>query len=220
MIIDLDKSNLFTYTLNSLAKSKDALLYLKGRNVSVSQVKAYNLGFTHYGIKLDKDTYLGKQRLTFPLINEYSKLVGVGLRVIEETDKHYRFTKLFFQDSPGYLYGINLALPHMYASKSVLVTEGVFDVLAVQPYFPASVGLLTSSLTQANLAFLKRYVKHIFYAPDNDSAGDSARDKALKYVSRDFDVTMVNIPAKDLSAWREKDPDDFSNYFNNLNYFL
>ena len=147
--------------------------------------------------------------------DEYGEFIGVVSRGLEASNFRYMKT-LFDESKKGFLFGIHNAIESIYKTKSVLVVEGVFDLLAVQPFFPASVAMLTSGLSSAHKDVLDRYVKKIIYVPDNDSAGQESYNNLIKFCSKRYEIIKVDYKYKDLSAWLEADKSTFSSYFTDL----
>jgi DNA primase len=193
-------------------------MYLKSRGVSSKQVREYRLGLTPTKVNIEghEGVYLVGNRIVIPMIDEYHRVRGFCLRSISTPGSKNSHHKIYTGDSKGYLYGIHNAVEHMYRTGSVLVVEGPFDLFAVQPYFPACVAMLTSNLSKKQREILKRYVKHIYFVPDNDPTGRDSKEQALKFLSRDFEVSVVDSKWKDLSEWRSKNKEEVEDYFSFL----
>jgi DNA primase len=198
------------FSQKDLTCSASALQYLKSRHVSFRQVQQYRIGYISRFTALEGlDKTLFPDNLLFPMLNEFQEPVGVVTRSLKEG---YGYSKHVFDKegaSKRFLFGLEQALPHIYKHGTVLCVEGIFDLLAVEPYFPASIAMLTSRLSREQQDVLFRYVDRILFMGDSDRAGREAAQHATKYVSKRFSVSVIPVQTKDPSGWRSQHPDAF-----------
>lgn len=213
-LIKLNDDNFIPYTQSMILKNSSAVDYLKNRKVIANQLKEFNIGFSGTGFSY-KGVDVYSSRLTFPMIDEYGKVIGVLSRSIKKDDTRY-LKGLFDSSKEGFLFGINTAVEEMYRTKTVLLVEGVFDLIAVRPYFKSSLAMLTSGLSFSQKDVLDRYIRTIIYVPDNDEAGQNSFENLKKFCSSRYEIVKVDYNYKDLSEWLSKDKDSFSGYFKDL----
>lgn len=100
-------------------------------------------------------------------------IIGFVLKGVEQ--KAYRVVSNY---SP-LLYGLLDFEPLTY-DDPIILTEGVRDALYIKQFYPYTVALLTSSISQACLEFLQPLSLRFIIAFDRDSAGIQGTQKATK----------------------------------------
>lgn len=223
---------MFKYAYEDLVTSPEAIQYLKSRKITSKQVDLFRIGYIKYNYvlsdltrvtddKQEEPLKLYRGSLLFPLLDEYGELVGVLLRNLTPSGTQNPYTKIIFNKfdplAKKFLCGLYQSLDYVYTSKTILLTEGIFDMLAVQRYFPATAAILTANVSQEQKSLLKRYVDKILYVPDNDKTGRKASINIKKYFSDSFRITTLEGYAyKDYSEWLKNDPKGFEVYFQDL----
>jgi DNA primase len=187
--------------------------YLKKRGISPEIIDEYRLGYAgtsgkelltylkKKGIPLNLGEKVGltvpkkgggyydffRNRIIFPIIDQSSKVIGFGGRVLDETLPKY----LNSPDSPIYnksqsMYGLNIAKNFIRKENLALVVEGYFDLLALaQCGIKDVVATLGTALTQGpsnapgHIKILTRYTKNIIIIFDGDKAGINAMRRSL-----------------------------------------
>lgn len=99
------------------------------------------------------------------------------------------------------LYNLSNAFEHAIAKNSIIVTEGVYDTIALVKYgFKNSVALLGTHMSNLQFFQLMSIVENIALCLDDDEAGVNAMDRIMKEHTGDVTYWRVNI---------DKDPDEF-----------
>lgn len=148
-------------------------------------------------------------RIMFPIRDVQERLIGFGGRTIIGEDAKYMNTS----DGPLYrkssvLYGLPLAREAMRDSRSVIVVEGYFDVLACHRvgvhHVVATCG---TALTEEHARLLKRYADRVILCLDSDRAGRIAAERAFTVLSKeDVLVHLITLPDKDPADGAQEDP--------------
>lgn len=109
------------------------------------------------------------RRLVVPFIHE-GEIVGYTARAIDaEIQPRYLGSK-----PPDYLF--NSAVLRVRSRKYIVLVEGAFDAVAID-----GVGLLGSTVTDRQAAWLKSTGQTVIVVPDQDKAGEKLIDVALKH---------------------------------------
>lgn len=218
--IKLGRDKFFRYAQGALVGSKTALDYLNKRRVTGKQVREFNIGYSGRGLKFedgDNSFFAPPNHLIFPLIDEYGRLVGIQTRAAsDEVAKNDRYRKKMFIRNTGYLYGVNVAIESMYKSKTVMIVEGIFDVLAMQSHFPPVVGYLKGGLGKLQQEVLDRYIINLIDASDNDETGKEFSNNLKKWSSKRYSLTQLDYPGDDPSSWKMNNRDRCVEYLTDL----
>lgn len=229
-LLDLNKTaaKYFYYQLRSEG-GKQAMEYLKNRQLTDETMKSFGLGFANkYSDDLYK--YMKKQgvsdellresglmnvdekrgmydkfwnRVIFPIMDVNSRVIGFGGRVMGDGKPKYLNspeTKIF--DKSRNLYGLNVARTSR--KKNMLVCEGYMDVISLhQAGFKNAVASLGTALTTQHAGLLKRYTSEVILTYDSDDAGTRAALRAIPILKE------AGVSAKVLHMQPYKDPDEF-----------
>lgn len=152
------------------------------------------------------DTF--KNRIMFPLKNEFGKTIGFSGRVWTKEDieqgqakyKNTRATRIFNKSYE--LYHLDQAKTVIQKTHEVYLMEGFMDVIAA--YRAGQVNAVASmgtALTPEHVNRLRKLTKKIVLTYDGDKAGQNAIAKSLELLS-DFQVDIVKIPDN-------MDPDEY-----------
>ena len=187
-ILELNKmaANYFYYQLRT-ENGKQAMEYLKGRQLSDETIKGFALGFAN---KYSNDLYRYLKnkgvsdellresglmnvdekhgmydkfwnRVMFPIQDVNGRVIGFGGRVMGDGKPKYLNspeTKVF--DKSRNLYGLHIA--RTTRKKYLLVCEGYMDVISMhQAGFKNAVASLGTALTSQHAALLKRYTNEV-----------------------------------------------------------
>jgi len=149
-------------------------------------------------------------RITFPIFNEDGQVAGIYGRSIED-------------DSPVphlYLPGPHKGVFNWQAAKrsaELLLTEGIIDALSLyQAGYRDVVPLYgVKGLTPDHISLFRKYhVKKLFFALDNDAAGEEACRPLAEALSKDpgsIECFRVAFPVKDANDFfRDHTPDAFT----------
>lgn len=218
----------FYYQLRS-ENGKQAMEYLKKRELSPETMKSFGLGYAN---KYSNDLYLylKKQgisdellkesglmnvdekrgmydkfwnRVIFPIMDVNNRVIGFGGRVMGDGKPKYLNspeTKVF--DKSRNLYGLNVARTSR--KKQFLLCEGYMDVISLhQAGFKNAVASLGTALTTQHAGLLKRYTNEVILTYDSDEAGVRAALRAIPILK------AAGISARVLHMDPYKDPDEF-----------
>lgn len=206
-----------------------ALSYFTGRNMKMSTIKHFGLGYADEsyfslvnhlrgkGYK-DEDIILANlairsrkgnvvdrfvNRVMFPIINNNGKVIAFGGRVLDDSKPKYLNTSdtLVFKKSSN-LFALNFAKNS--GKKQLILCEGYMDVIAMhQIGFNNAVATLGTSLTSDQARLMRRYAEEVFISYDADEAGQKAAYRAIS-IFREIGmiVKVISIPGC-------KDPDEF-----------
>ena len=208
---------------------KEALSYLKKRNVSLKTLKHFGLGYspsTGYALvdylkkigynsediilsDLAFKTRNGKEidrfrnRLMFPIIDVKGNVIAFGARTMGKDMPKYINTS----DTPVFKKSSNLFSLN-FAKKSgkneFILTEGYMDVISLyQAGFDNAVAGLGTALTVNQVKLLARNVDNVVVSYDSDLPGQKAANKAIEMLKDNgLEVKVLSIP-------KAKDPDEF-----------
>ena len=134
--------------------------YLVERGITAVQIRRHEVGVSLVGVT--------HHRVVFPVLDEDGVLAGYSARSIVKAE-------------PKWLHSLGLRTGYIAArsKKTVVVTEGVFDALAVARYSQYRVGavaLLGTKLTTSKYKLVSRYQTVVLWF-DPDEAGREAITK-------------------------------------------
>lgn len=218
------------YLLKS-EEGKKAIEYLKGRNVSLSSIKEFEIGlspnaFNAITKRLLKEGFKEKHlveagltlrtsrgledrfkgRIMFPIKDLRGRVVGFGGRQFLSGEPKYLNTPettLFKKSS--LLFNLSKAKKFITEADSVIIVEGYTDVIALnQAGIPNVVATLGTALTETHLSIISRFTKNVFLCFDSDTAGQKAAERGVELIPKAgrLNIKVIIIPG-------EKDPADF-----------
>jgi len=197
------KKNLF-----NTREGKNALEYLKKRDISTDTIDTFKIGYAQNSwdslvkyfkqkntdIKLVEKTGLVMRRkdgqgfydrfrgrIMFPILDVSGKAVAFGGRTLFNDKSKY----LNSPDSPIYtkgqiLYGLNFSKESVRESKQMILVEGYTDFLSLyQRGITNDAASLGTSLTENQAALASRFTRNIAIAYDPDDAGKKAACRAV-----------------------------------------
>jgi len=238
-------------------KNKQVLEYLYSRGLTKDSIKKFNLGYApsstfimdffktnnfsfddlkKYGLiglnKNGNEPYsIFNNRITFPIFNRSSNIVGFGARTI---NNH----KIKYLNSPAsdifnkskLLYGYDIALPSILKRSQIIVVEGYLDVILLHQIGISNVvATLGTAFTKEHLNLLKIKDIKVLLAYDGDEAGKNAAYKSSILLSQNNINSKVilfdnNIDPADLVKDKKEDYLksilDFNNGINSIEYVL
>lgn len=152
-----------------------------------------------------------RNRLIVPIHDEKGQVVAFGGRALSDEDKPKYLNS---PETPVYiknrtLYGLHLAAPQIRQTRTAVVMEGYFDVMAAHTNgITQTVGSCGTALTEGHLKLLVRFgAETVYLAFDSDEAGQNAALSAIQLIepylkAGSLQVRVLLIP-------EGKDPDDF-----------
>ena len=122
------------------------------------------------------------ERITFPIYNHASKLVGFGGRTISDNPaKYVNSPQCALFDKSKIFYAFDFAKKSAIAKKTLIITEGYMDVIMLhQAGIDNAVAVLGTALTPAHLPLIKRAELNVVLSFDGDAAGINAAIKSAR----------------------------------------
>ena len=229
--INADAARYF-YSCLAGEKGKDALAYLKNREIKNSIIRSFGMGYAPEGWdnllvhlkekgykeqdifeaglikRRDNGTYYDSfydGRVMIPIINVQGNIIGFGGRIMTErsnTGKYLNSPETAVFHKKENLFGLNFAKNDR--SGSLLLMEGYMDVISLhQAGITNAVASLGTAFTDEQARLIKRYTGKVVQCYDSDEAGKKATIRAGEILTRH------NIKARVLTVTDGKDPDEF-----------
>lgn len=211
---------------------KNAMEYVKGRNISASIRNKYGLGYSNrnsddlfkylcgQGYDIDDivmagvavkrdDRYFDRfsNRLMFPIFDEYSKVVGFGGRILDDGNpKYLNSPETIVFNKSKLLYSLNYA--RQTKRREIVLVEGYMDVITLyQNGIQNVVAALGTAFNQEHVKVLRKYCDTIIILFDSDEAGVKATLKAIPFIIDGGLKVRVGVMND------AKDPDEYINKF-------
>ncbi|MCA9056636.1 MAG: toprim domain-containing protein, partial [Planctomycetaceae bacterium] len=138
-------------------------------------------------------------RVIFPIWNERGHPVAFGGRILPGSTDDRKYWNS--PESPVFhksrlVYALNMARDSIRDAKSVVVTEGYTDCIALhQAGITNVVGTLGTALTDQHVATLRRFVPQVVLVFDGDEAGQKAAQRAVeRFLAQDVDLRILTLP--------------------------
>ena len=221
--------DMMMFFYKNLLTSKIAQDYLLGRGLKSNIVNTFMLGFAQdswdeclnfaksKGYKEDELLELGlvsrsknghyydkfRNRIIFPIIDTYGRIIGFGGRSIDKTMPKYLNSPESDVFKKRYnLYGLNIFKRQN--KRDLILVEGYMDVIALNNSgIDIGVASLGTALTIDQAKLAKRYADNIFICYDSDNAGIKATNKAIDIFSE------ANIKVNIIELTEGLDPDEY-----------
>jgi DNA primase len=192
-----------------MPEGKDALNYLFNRGVNEESIKQFRIGFSANSSSLKRalvregisdqlmteaglliqpddpsrtpyDRFRG--RVMFPITDRRRRVIAFGGRILGDGEPKYLNspeTPLFHKGDS--LYALSQAVEAARDNKTILVTEGYTDVIALhQAGFKHAVAPLGTALTENQIQILWKVVPEPILCFDGDNAGQKAAFRAAE----------------------------------------
>ena len=211
-----------SYFINNLNENIKKIL--KERNVTEASIKKFNIGFSinkfdnlltlirkenfnseslkKGGLFLDNEKgYCDRfrNRLMFPIHNQFNKIIGFSGRVIDKEQKTAKYMNS--PETPIYnksktLYGMHLTKNNIIDEKSVIVVEGYLDLIQIyQAGFKNVLAVCGTAFTEQHAISISKLCKTIYLAYDGDKAGKEAAIRAGYVILKsNMDPRIIEIP--------------------------
>lgn len=144
-----------------------------------------------------------RNRLIFPIIDTYGRIIGFGGRSIDKTMPKY----LNSPESDVFKKRFNLYALNIFKKQNrrdLILVEGYMDVIALNNNgIDIAVASLGTALTVEQAKLAKRYADNIYVCYDSDSAGIKATKRAIE-IFKEAEIG-VNI----IQLGEGLDPDEF-----------
>jgi DNA primase len=176
----------------------------------------------------EKNSFYDKfrNRLIFPVKNNYDKIIGFGGRTLsdESGPKYLNSPETLLFKKGENLYLLEAAREAVRQKGFVVVVEGYFDALALHHHgFENTVATLGTAMTSQHGRILKRYTQEVVFSYDADAAGQAAVLRGFEPLfqaglnvrvlvmpeGKDPDEYLQKHPAGEMTALMEKAPDFF-----------
>jgi len=151
----------------------------------------------------DRDLF--HNRLLFPILDPEGRVVAFGGRVLDDgTPKYLNSPETLVYQKGRTLYGLYQGRDAIRHSRTVLVVEGYFDLLALHRAGLANaVAACGTALTADHARLLKRYAEQVLLVFDADKAGRQATFRAMDA------LLPEGLTVKAVSLAAGEDPDSF-----------
>lgn len=201
---------------------KQALDYLRHRGFDDELIKMFGIGYApdksilhdrfqkegytevaqvKSGLVLENERHYDRfrDRVMFPLYDEFGKVVGFSGRVYKAQDKNSKYmnspeSDIFIKGKT--LYNYHRAKEAVHQAGFVYINEGFMDVIAMhRAHHDNCIALMGTALTKDHLRMLKRMTRTIHLCLDGDMAGQAAAMKSSDLLtSQGFEVKIVLLP--------------------------
>jgi len=138
-----------------------------------------------------------RNRVTFPIVNVYGRVVGFGGRALDDSMPKY----LNSPESPVFskrtnLYGLDLAADRIRSDGAAVLVEGYLDVIAAHEAGLGNVvATLGTALTAEQARLISRYAQRVVMCYDADSAGSAATGRGVGITSGvGLEVAVAMLP--------------------------
>lgn len=182
-----------------------AVEYLASRGVSLALAQRYGVGYaspTRTAVGTDPWVKWAQRywshRLVFPLYNTLGQPIGMQTRSMIE--KEYQLFYATPSELHPFVFGLDVALPAIWARGHVVVVEGVFDALAVAPFTDCVIASLRAKPSRTLHTFLRRYARSVLALLDMDEPG---REGAYGLLNgqQGYTVSVPSYPGHDPAEW-------------------
>lgn len=162
----------------------------KFRDFQPSTIQHFGLQYVeqiHLKNRNSKSFYL-KNRLLFPIYFKHT-LLGVSLRRIKPTDTPKWLHQPTEIETKEILYNYDAT----FGVERIVIVEGIVDVWAYHEIGITAVGTFGAHLTEEQYRLLMRTGAELVWSYDGDSAGQMAKEKAIKQFRHKADQYVVHF---------------------------
>ena len=135
-----------------------------------------------------------RNRLMFPIRDIKGNILGFGARALDESlPKYINSPQTPVFDKSSILYGIDRAKMAIRQDDLAIITEGYMDVLTAHQHgWEKVVAAMGTSITDRQLAILKKLTKNLILSLDADAAGKGAISRSGETIDK-----MLSVPLED-----------------------
>jgi DNA primase len=156
--------------------------YLRSRGIRITTAEEFGVGFFAGRSSVIKDPY----RIVIPVHNASGQLVAyVGRSLDLSSEERYHFP-------PGFFKTLELFNLHRAKGPYAVVVEGFFGCMRVHEYGFPCVGLMGSTLSEAQAKLLERF-ESVILMLDGDGAGREATDVIAARLAKQQYVRAVAL---------------------------
>ncbi len=220
--IYLDATKYFMYSLYHTKLGEKYLKYLEKREFDYEVLNYFNIGISNQsimepllkkyaeqdikktGLANASNNLVFKSRIVFPIADQYGNVVGFSGRVINDaTPKYLNTAETKYFKKSNLLYNFYRASSAIHKSKSVVITEGFFDVMRLHTIgVHNAVATMGTAFTEYHAKMIGDICDVVYLSMDGDSAGVNASLEIFKsLLNYDLKVFMVELDSLD--------PDEF-----------
>ena len=189
----LDADTMAAFQLGYSADSWDALR-TQLTSLGFSDETMLAAGLLVEGERGPYDRFRG--RVMFPIHDDRGRVVGFGARALDDsTPKYLNTPQTPIFDKGSLLYGLHRAKEEIRKEDRSVIVEGYMDVIAAhQNGLGNVVASMGTSLTERQVALLKRSTRNMVLALDADAAGSEATLRGIQVAASAVDRTAVPVP--------------------------
>jgi len=171
---------------------------------------------------MGKRGYFISERIIFPIFDELGHIKGIETRALDKeamkvlkpeykekfkdlidnlSDTSVRYSK-FYLDKSRYsacFFGLPNSLKTIWDTRTLFLTEGIFDCLTLLKLYPNCLASLTANVNKYQIDWLRRYVNKIIFLFDGDKKGKEAVEKLKERLGSDFQICSINLVKKDVN---------------------
>lgn len=222
-----DNANKFYQNSLFTNLGKNAIKYLKNRNIDRDTIKKFGIGLsvqklslTDYlknknysidklidvGLTNDNGNDIFINRIMFPIYDLAGNPVAFSGRIYNTKDtSKYINTKETDKFKKGkILYNYHIAKEHLKKNDSVIIMEGQMDVIRASTIGVNNcIATMGTALTRDHKSIIKNMTNNIVLCFDGDSAGEKATISAIELLEdTGIDIKIVRLP-------NDMDPDEY-----------
>ena len=222
-----DNANKFYQNSLFTNLGKNAIQYLKNRNIDRDTIKKFGIGLsvqklslTDYlknknysidklidvGLTNDNGNDIFINRIMFPIYDLAGNPVAFSGRIYNTKDtSKYINTKETDKFKKGkILYNYHIAKDHLKKNDSVIIMEGQMDVIRASTIGVNNcIATMGTALTRDHKSIIKNMTNNVILCFDGDSAGEKATISAIELLEdTGIDIKIVRLP-------NDMDPDEY-----------
>lgn len=222
-----DNANKFYQNSLFTNLGKNAIQYLKNRNIDRDTIKKFGIGLSVQKLSLtdylkNKDYSIDKlidvgltndngndifiNRIMFPIYDLAGNPVAFSGRIYNTKDtSKYINTKETDKFKKGkILYNYHIAKEHLKKNDSVIIMEGQMDVIRASTIGVNNcIATMGTALTRDHKSIIKNMTNNVILCFDGDSAGEKATISAIELLEdTGIDIKIVRLP-------NDMDPDEY-----------
>lgn len=222
-----DNANKFYQNSLFTNLGKNAIQYLKNRNIDRDTIKKFGIGLsvqklslTDYlknknysidklidvGLTNDNGNDIFINRIMFPIYDLAGNPVAFSGRIYNTKDtSKYINTKETDKFKKGkILYNYHIAKEHLKKNDSVIIMEGQMDVIRASTIGVNNcIATMGTALTRDHKSIIKNMTNNVILCFDGDSAGEKATISAIELLEdTGIDIKIVRLP-------NDMDPDEY-----------
>ena len=222
-----DNANKFYQNSLFTNLGKNAIQYLKNRNIDKDTIKKFGIGLsvqklslTDYlknknysidklidvGLTNDNGNDIFINRIMFPIYDLAGNPVAFSGRIYNTKDtSKYINTKETDKFKKGkILYNYHIAKEHLKKNDSVIIMEGQMDVIRASTIGVNNcIATMGTALTRDHKSIIKNMTNNVILCFDGDSAGEKATISAIELLEdTGIDIKIVRLP-------NDMDPDEY-----------